>query len=129
VSVSHLDALKARVRSDGSTSRVLYAIGAEMDAASSEAVARAEQNEALEDEDHDAAVDAIEQFFYLERDGSDEKADFQIARWQRAILHLPLSYLTLETSVALSVIPERHARSLVYQKQCDIVSNGKCSSN
>jgi hypothetical protein len=76
VSVSHLDALKARVRSEGSTSRVLYAIGAEMDAASSEAVARAEQNEALEDKDHDAAVDAIEQFFYKERDGSDGEADF-----------------------------------------------------
>jgi hypothetical protein len=78
VSVSHRDALKARVRSEGSTSRVLYAIGAELDAASSEAVARAEQNEALEDKDHDAADDAIEQFFYKERDGSDGEADFSL---------------------------------------------------
>jgi hypothetical protein len=76
VSVSHLDALKARVRPEGSTSRVLYAIGAEMDAASSEAVARAEQNEALEGKDHDAAVNAIEQFFYKERDESDGVANF-----------------------------------------------------
>jgi hypothetical protein len=76
VSVSHLDAPKARVRSEGSTSRVFYAIGAEMDAASSEAAARAEQNDALEDRDHDAAVDAIEKFFYKERDASDGEADF-----------------------------------------------------
>jgi hypothetical protein len=47
-----------------------------LDAASSEAIARAEQNEALEDKDHDAAVDAIEQFFYKVRDGSDGEADF-----------------------------------------------------
>jgi hypothetical protein len=76
VSVSHLDALKARGRSEGSTSRVIFAIGAEMDAASSEAVARAEQNTALEDKDHDAAVDSIEQFLYKERDGSDGEVDF-----------------------------------------------------
>jgi hypothetical protein len=74
---------------------VLYAIGAEMDAASSEAVARAEQNEALENKDHGAAVNAIEQFFYKEREGSDGEADFYFARWQREILHLPLSSLTL----------------------------------
>jgi hypothetical protein len=76
VSVSHLDDLKARVRSEGSTSPVLYAIGAEMDAASRKAAARAEQNEELEYKDHDAAVDAIEQFFYKERDGSDGEEDF-----------------------------------------------------
>jgi hypothetical protein len=66
------------VRSEGSTSLVLYAIGAEMDAASSEAVARAEQNEALDDKDHDAAVDAIEQFFYKERDGLMERRNFSL---------------------------------------------------
>jgi hypothetical protein len=129
VSVSHLDALKARVRSEGSTSRVLYAIGAEMDAASSEAIARAEQNEALEDKDHDAAVDAIEQFFYKERDGSDGEADLvcPLAAGDPP----PPSKLpdTRNNSVAPSLIPERHVRSSVYQKQGDIVSNGVCSSN
>jgi hypothetical protein len=48
------------VRSGGSTSQVLYAIGAEMHAASSAAAARAEQNDALDDKNHDAAVDDIE---------------------------------------------------------------------
>jgi hypothetical protein len=60
VSVYHIDALKARVRSEGSTSRVLYATGAGMDDASSEAAARAEQNDSLKDKDHDAVVDGIE---------------------------------------------------------------------